>query len=917
MFELKSYQKSALAAVEDFLIECDKGRDPAEVFAEVGEANGWGKVKYRDYFPGRPCVCLRVPTGGGKTVIAASAIKVIDNSYTKFGAPVVLWLTPSDAITVQTRAALSNPEHPYRQALDENFRSVKVVDVASVATLQPSDFLDSCIIIVSTIQTFNVGDTKLRTAYGFNENLEPFFTDLTAEEAKNLERVSDGDLSDDVQTPLTAKNIGDVKYSLANLLHLYSPIVIVDEAHNNRTEKFFATLGRLNPSVVLELTATPMKGANNVIYQVSAWELKAENMVKLPVVLSEFTMGWESCVDESVKLQTYLEAEADYEEVPIRPIVLIQAQPKGQNPSPEEVKQYLLDVANIPETQIAIATGSQKDLDGVDLFRFDCEIRYVITIKALKEGWDCSYAYVLCSLQNISSAKEVEQLLGRVLRMPFARKRSRDALNKAYANVVSEHTMVAATMLRDRLVETMGFNELEAQAFVEEVEKEVPEQVSMDPGPSTPADAQAEPSHTILLRSNQKAEDVRRAFRESGMEGSVEERSGLGKPIYVVRVPKRVPVGNVAKFAEEISQGGPKDLRDSNETALAGLFAEVARDAARQNQATPFPAMPRLCYRENGETKLLTDQTVLADGWNPNAYSYEVDFQPTSKAERFVIDMDDHKQLVADHVKQLFLPLKFTRSERTLNGLIGWLAPEVARDELPPILLKNFVRKVVAHLMGERGFTLDDLYLHKVELARAIRERLELNYGEALANGIQARLALAVPPDESEEENDGWTYFYRFDPNYYTPRRVYDPRSTGVEFKKHMCPMIHDLNPRTSSGAEAEEFLCAVAIEQNRHVKRWIRNIEKSEYAFSLPIGAHRFYPDFIVELTNGKILVVEYKGENLYTNEDSQLKREVGQAWERANQGRCFFLMARKKDDAGRPVATQLYRKIEEIMAS
>lgn len=109
-------------------------------------------------------------------------------------------------------------------------------------------------------------------------------------------------------------------------------------------------------------------------------------MVKLPVVLGEFTMGWERCIDESLKLQAYFESEAAYESDYIRPIVLIQAQQKGMTPSPDEVKRYLMDVSQIPEERIAIATGTQKDLDGKDLFALDCSIRYVITMKALKEG---------------------------------------------------------------------------------------------------------------------------------------------------------------------------------------------------------------------------------------------------------------------------------------------------------------------------------------------------------------------------------------------------------------------------------------------------------------------------------------------------------------------------------------------------
>ena len=638
-------------------------------------------------------------------------------------------------------------------------------------------------------------------------------------------------------------------------------------------------------------------------------------MVKLPVVLGEFTMGWERCIDESLKLQAYLESEAAYESDYTRPIVLIQAQQKGMTPSPDEVKRYLMDVSQIPEERIAIATGTQKDLDGKDLFALDCSIRYVITMKALKEGWDCSFAYVLCSLQNISSAKDVEQLLGRVLRMPFARKRIRDSLNKAYANVVSEQTMLATTFLRDQLVQTMGFNQLEAQEFVEESVSPEPEQGTLWPSIGDGAEPTLVQTHPIVLQSTKSVEEVQSASKEAGVQWKIEEREANGKKLFVVHVPENVKPENLRKMVQVVSKGASKDMRESNENAVSGLFAAFARTAAQKNQATPFPEMPRLCYTENGVTKLLTDQTILTEGWNPNSCSFEVEFHPTYNAERFEIDMDESKKLVKRHLEELELPLQYARVERDANGLIAWLAPQVRRNEVPANLMKSFIRTVIGDMMGAKGFTLDELYLHKVELARAITNRLERNYKDAISDGFQTHLKFASSPDDSEDTRNSPVFFYKFDPGYYTPRNVYDPRGDGIDFKKHMCTMIHDLRVRTPSGNKSEEYLCAEAIEENRHVKRWIRNIENSEYSFFLPIGSHRFYPDFIVELTNGTILVIEYKGENLYTNGDSQIKLSVGTAWEKANKGKCFFLMARKKDDSGLLVAAQIQRKIDEAM--
>src|SRR5690606_10748714 len=95
-------------------------------------------------------------------------------------------------------------------------------------------------------------------------------------------------------------------------------------------------------------------------------------------------------------------------------------------------------------------------------------IEYVITIQALKEGWDCPFAYILCSVANTRSPTSVEQLLGRVLRMPYAKERSQEELNRAYAHVSSKTWINAQNKLYERLI-SMGFEEEEAKEFTYQI----------------------------------------------------------------------------------------------------------------------------------------------------------------------------------------------------------------------------------------------------------------------------------------------------------------------------------------------------------------------------------------------------------------------------------------------------------------
>ena len=197
---------------------------------------------------------------------------------------------------------------------------------------------------------------------------------------------------------------GGVKFSFANLMHLHCPLMIVDEAHNAVTELTREMQTRLNPCAIVEFSATPRTNSNT-LYSVTAQELKSEEMIKLPIVLSE-NDTWQNAVNGAVakraELAKVARNDADY----LRPIVLFQAQSKNREVNVEALKNHLLDIERVPENSIAVATGDQRELDGIDLFDPACPIEYVITVEALKEGWDCSFAYVFCSVSRIQRCTE-------------------------------------------------------------------------------------------------------------------------------------------------------------------------------------------------------------------------------------------------------------------------------------------------------------------------------------------------------------------------------------------------------------------------------------------------------------------------------------------------------------------------------
>ena len=420
--QLKQYQADTLSVLQRFFEEArvagpknayEAMTQELELADRLGRYAGSYTIPFED-LPDVPYVCLRLPTGGGKTLLGAYAARVARDAWIDKDYPLVLWLVPTNTIRLQTAQALKDPRHPYRQVLDDEFNGrVRVFDISDFTHIRPQDLRDYCCIVVGTIQALRVTNTEGRRVYAHNEDMEPHFWNL-GKEIPGLEE-SEG---------------GGVKFSFANLMHMHRPLMIVDEAHNAVTGLTREMQARLNPCAIVEFTATP-RSRSNILYSVTAQELKSEEMIKLPIMLSE-NDTWQSAVNGAVAKRAELDeiARSDRGRDYVRPIVLFQAQSRNQEVNVEALKNHLMDAESVPESKIAIATGDQRELDGIDLFDLQCPIEYVITVEALKEGWDCSFAYVFCSVSRIQSAQNVEQLFGRVLRMPYAKRRQSAQLNK-------------------------------------------------------------------------------------------------------------------------------------------------------------------------------------------------------------------------------------------------------------------------------------------------------------------------------------------------------------------------------------------------------------------------------------------------------------------------------------------------------
>ncbi|WP_066487624.1 DEAD/DEAH box helicase family protein [Sphingomonas sp. CCH9-F2] len=872
--QLKTYQQATLDTLRRFF-EAAQAHGPKAAYEAITtepdqarRLRGYGG-RYTPLLgqEGMPYVCLRLPTGGGKTLLAAHSVAVARDAWIGRDYPPVLWLVPTTTIRRQTVDALNNPRHHYRKALAAAFgEPVRVFDIADFTRLTAADLSRHLCVFVATIQTLRVENTEGRKVYAHHEALEPLFANVP-KRISGLEPLG----------AEVAKRVGghpdDIRYSLANLLHLHRPLMIMDEAHKAVTGLSREMQARVNPSAIIEFTATPHP-KSNILHAVSAAELKAEQMIKLPVRLDEH-QTWEGAVTGAIARRAELAEKAGRDrDGYIRPLVLFQAEDKGREVTVDVLLEHLRSVHHIPADKIAVATGDQRGLDGIDLFSPDCPIDYIITVEALKEGWDCSFAYVFCSVANIRSATDAEQLLGRVLRMPYARRRKAPALNKAYAHLVSKSFAEAATALKDRLVD-MGFEEQEAEASIEAAPTlgEGLFGARARPLPSARIEVAADAGTLAAVRA--AAPD-----RLSVEDGAI-RITGFLREAEKAAVYAALPAPAAAHVREQV----------------AAYEAEHAHEAAPAELGQTF-VVPRLMAQMQGELVFAdTDRLSEYFDWSLAEAGHQLtrdQFDVAETADAFQIDLDGDRLTVAhsDVSDQLLLDVPV--EGWTESGLVALLAKAVRQDDVRPAELLAWLADVVGFLVRDRHLPLAALMRCRFMLARRLRDRIAAVRQAARERAYQSCLfGPDAAPTVSVEHG------FRFADGMFDGVPAY---RGSYRFTKHFLPAV----PVFDSGEDGEELSAAKQLDAVPEVDVWVRNVASHPAAFWLPLATGRTYPDFVARLTDGRLLVVEYKGGHLVR--DAAEKRLAGELWERSGGG--LYVFAERERD-GMNVRDQIRRAI------
>ena len=847
--ELKNYQIQVIRDLERFLELLIEKQSISSAYSTLWNEKGVnvgidGMPPYKTELAGVPQVCFKVPTGGGKTFLAANSIKPIFDSMPHIHPKAVVWLVPSDAILTQTYRTLTDKNHDYRKKIDVDFgNKVEIYSKQQLLNGQnfnPTSVSDNLSVFVLSYDSFRTSKKDGRKAYQENGSLLPFV---------RFKQDSGSLLEDTDET------------ALIQVIRKLNPVVIVDESHHATSKLSKEMLQNFNPSFVLDLTATPKNGSN-IISFVDARQLKAENMVKLPVIVYN-RKSQEDVFVSAISLRRKLENEAVEEQKNggryIRPIVLFQAQPRTNDDSTtyDKIKHTLIDMG-IPESEIAIKTADRDELKNIDLSSHDCSIRYIITVNALKEGWDCPFAYILATVANRTSSIDVEQILGRILRLPNTRKNKREVLNLSY--VITSSNAFYATL--DKVV--AGLN---AAGFTSK-DYRIDDYVEQD--------------------TEFPVEQVGNIQTELKLDNDVTDDTN--------NVSDEIDSLNVDFVREQISPFvNNENMESQSQSKVNDAVTDMLDHAKTQNE---------LYWQDFEKTE---EYLPVPPEVGNKMKHYKINQLYASEAGQLEIPqfmIETGRSLFSEHEHQVLtkenLYAGFSLLDKDTVIDFDSIDSEIARididdsDALPKAWkLQGFDSQNVKQWFDEqpsdRKMRLcKDMIIKKLSKNNAINDRdLEVYVDRIIQNLTEDQLTdmeqtpgiyvLKINKKVNSLLNEyAKKMFYEWveqdkiscQPSYKLPREI-SPTNTIASIPKSLY------NEEEKFDTEYERKV-VMELSSLNNIKWWHRNMARKGFAIN---GAVNAYPDIMVRTESGKLLLIETKGDQL-ENSESREKAETGAKW-------------------------------------
>lgn len=847
--ELKKYQLQVIKDLDRFLELLIEKQNISKAYNALWNEKGInvgidGMPPYNPELAGVPQVCFKVPTGGGKTFLAANSLKPIFASMPHIHPKAVVWLVPSDAILSQTYKTLTDKNHAYRKKIDVDFgNKVEVYSKQQLLNGQnfnPTSVSDNLSIFVLSYDSFRTSKKDGRKAYQENGSLLPFVR--FKQDSSNL-------LEDTDET------------ALIQVIRKLNPVVIVDESHHATSKLSKEMLQNFNPSFVLDLTATPKRGSN-IISFVDARQLKAENMVKLPVIVYN-RKSQEDVFISAVSLRRKLELEAVQGQKNggkyIRPIVLFQAQPKNNADSTtyEKIKHTLMEMG-IPESEIAIKTADKDELKNLDLSSSDCNIRYIITVNALKEGWDCPFAYILATVANRTSSIDVEQILGRILRLPNTKKNESEVLNLSY--VITSSNAFYATL--DKVVAGLnaaGFTSKDYRIddyAEQDTEFPVEQAVNIQTELKLDTDVTDDTNNVSDEIDSLNVDFVKEQISPFVNNENMESQSQSEVSDAVIDMLNHAKTQNELywKDFEETEEYVPVPPEVGNKMKHYKVNQLYANEAGQLEIPQFMIETGRSLFSEH-EHQVLTKENLYA-GFSLLDKDTVIDFDSID-SEIARIDIDDSDAMPkawklqgfdSQNVKQWFDEQPSDRKVRLCKDMI--IKKLSKNNAINDRDLEAYVDRIMQNLTEDQLTDMEQtpgIYVLKINKK---------------VNSLLNEYAKKMFYEWVEQDK------ISCQPSYKLPKEI-SPTETIASIPKSLY------NEEEKFDTEYERKV-VMELSSLNNIKWWHRNMARKGFAIN---GAVNAYPDLMVRTESGKLLLVETKGDQL-ENSESREKAETGAKW-------------------------------------
>ena len=873
--ELKSYQKKVIADLTRYLELLNETKSDAAAFRLFWQEKSAPTLgRYQNVIPGVPNLCFKVPTGGGKTFIACNAVRPIFDALPATKTKAVVWLVPSDAILTQTAKSLKNPQHPYRQKIDVDFGGrVEVYtkqELLNGQNFNPTAVTEQLSIMVLSYDSFRTSRKDGRKAFQENSNLAEFPKVLGKPDS-----------------PIE----GADETALFQIINQLNPLVIVDESHHARSDLSREMLANFNPCFVLDLTATPRKDSNIISY-VDAVQLKTEHMVKLPVIVYNRDSQAEVILD-AIELRNKLEelAAAEYavSKKYIRPIVLFQAEPKGKEEATtfEKIREKLI-AYDIPAEQIAIRTADVNELKSTELMSEDCPIRYIITVNALSEGWDCPFAYILASIANKTSQVQVEQILGRILRLPHTTQHGQPSLNMSYVLTSSNDFNETVKGIIQGLNDA-GFSDKDYRVSEPPAPK-VPDpvQITIDKGcpkMETPLESPEEDvsgvDWKLVNEEYQRRREAEKSPETAPKADSMLSEAESAGQAYNAAIQQS---GN-----DPYLQKTPWEVREQMPTF--DVKPEFREDIERLVIPQFFAAIPDTLFTDGSH--VLLDEAQLSEGFTLKNKDCDIDF---AAADDGIVKVDIEN-------KENGLPRVFKMSspeQQYFKEYFNSLPPESRVRQCKEMMLRQ-LNKLNGVDTAELKAYIERIVGNMSKDQLAAMEKAPLGYAKKIKDKVQALLE-----QHCRENFFDWLSTERIVclPYYRLPDAIHPAAHTDIYAKSLYQAEDGDMNK-----LEQKLIMELTALP---NVRWWHRNISRQGFCIN---GYINHYPDILIMTEKGKVIFAETKGEHL-KNDDSREKIDLGAMWSghAGNQYRYFMVFEK---DADLPKGAVSMSKFVEIVAA